>query len=140
MERTFVMIKPDAVRRKLVGEIIRRFEVRGIDIIAIKMLTVSQELAEKHYAVHQGKPFYAPLVEFVVSGPVVAMVLEADDAVRLARNMIGALKPSDAMPGTIRGDLTTDTQRNLIHGADSPETAAAEIALWFPELQEPAES
>lgn len=136
MERTFVMIKPDGVERGLVGEIIRRFEARGINIAGLKMLEPSQELAKKHYALHQGKPFYDSLVEFVTSGTIVAMVLEADDAVRLVRNMMGALKPADAMPGTIRGDLTTDTQKNLIHGADSLETAAAEIALWFPELAE----
>ena len=102
MERTFVMIKPDGVRRRLVGEIIRRFETRGFNIVALKMLTPSRELAEKHYAVHEGKPFYESLAEFITSGPVVAMVLEADDAVRLVRNMMGALKPADAMPGTIR--------------------------------------
>ena len=134
MERTFVMIKPDGIRRRCIGEIIRRFETRGLDIVAMKMLTPSKELAKKHYAVHEGKSFYDSLVEFITSGPVVAMVLEADDAVRLVRNMMGALKPTDALPGTIRGDLTTDMQQNLIHGADAQETAEFEIALWFPEL------
>jgi nucleoside-diphosphate kinase len=128
------MIKPDGVKRHLVGEIIRRFEQREIDIIAMRMLIPSRELAEKHYAVHEGKPFYDALVDYVTSGPVVAMVLEADDVVRLVRNMMGALKPSDAVPGTIRGDFTTSMQQNLIHGADALETAEAEIALWFPEL------
>jgi len=135
MERTFAMVKPDGVKRQLVGEIIRRFEARGFEIVALKMLVPSRGLAEKHYAAHEGKPFYESLVEFITSGPVVAIVLEADDAVRLVRNMVGALKPADAGPGTIRGDFTTDIQQNLIHGADSPETAASEIALWFPELE-----
>lgn len=134
MERTFVMIKPDGVRRQLVGEIIRRFETRGFDIVAMRMLTLSKEFAEKHYAIHNGKPFYDGLVDFITSGPVVAMVLESDDAVRLVRIMMGSLKPADSLPGTIRGDLTTNTQQNLIHGSDSLETAESEIALWFPEL------
>ncbi|MEN6371622.1 MAG: nucleoside-diphosphate kinase [Armatimonadota bacterium] len=136
MEKTFVMIKPDGVRRRLVGEIIHRFEAREFTIVALKQLTPSRELAERHYAVHKGKQFYEGLVEFITSGPVVAMVLEADDAVRLVRNMMGALKPAEAMPGTIRGDFTTEVRQNLIHGADSSETAAAEIALWFPELEQ----
>jgi len=134
MERTFVMIKPDGVRRRLVGEIIRRFEARGFGIVALKMLVPPRDLAEKHYEVHKGKPFYESVVEFITSGPVVAVVLEADDAVRLVRNMMGALSPSEALSGTIRGDFTTDIQQNLIHGADSVETARAEIALWFPDL------
>lgn len=135
MERTFVMVKPDGVRRRLVGEIIRRFEDRGFGIVALRMVTPSSELAEEHYSVHKGKPFYDGLLEFITSGPVVAMVLEADDAVRLARNSMGALKPSDAMPGTIRGDLTTDMRQNLIHGSDSLEAAETEINLWFPDLE-----
>ncbi|HOM71996.1 MAG TPA: nucleoside-diphosphate kinase [Armatimonadota bacterium] len=135
MERTFVMIKPDGVKRRLVGEIIRRFEDRGFNIVAMKMLTPSLELAEQHYAIHRDKPFYEGLVSFITSGPVVPMVLEAPDAVRLVRNMIGALNPADTLPGTIRGDFTVDTQQNLIHGADAPETAEMEIALWFPELK-----
>jgi len=136
MQRTFVMIKPDAVRRGLVGEIVSRFERRGFNISGLKMLTPSRELAEAHYAVHRGKPFYNDLVDFVTSGSVVAMVLEAENAVALARQMIGALKPEEAVPGTIRGDFTTDIQQNLVHGADSLETANREIALWFPELAE----
>ena len=134
MQRTFVMIKPDGVRRGLVGEIIRRFEARGFRILSLRMQDVSPELAERHYEVHKGRSYYDALVGFIVSGPVVALVLEAEDAVALARRMIGALSPADASPGTIRGDLTTDTRENLIHGADSPETAAREIALWFPEM------
>jgi len=135
MERTFIMIKPDGVERHLVGEIVRRFETRGFRIVALKMTDVSPDLAARHYEVHQGKPFYDDLIEFITSGPVVAMVLEADNAVALARQMMGALKPSDATPGTIRGDFTTDTQKNLIHGSDSPDTAAYEIGLWFPQVE-----
>ena len=128
------MIKPDGVQRRLVGDIIRRFENRGFRIVAIKMMNVSRELAEKHYEAHKGKPFHDALIEFTVSGPVVAMVLEADNAVDLTRQMMGSLDPAEAQPGTIRGDLTVDTQRNLVHGADSPEAAQRELALWFPEL------
>lgn len=135
MERTFVMIKPDGVERRLVGEIIRRFESRGFNIVTLKMLVPSRELAEAHYAVHRGKPFYEPLLDFITSGPVVAMVLEADDAIRLVRNMMGSLSPADSLPGTIRGDLTVDMRENLVHGSDAPETAESEIDLWFPELE-----
>jgi len=135
MERTFVMMKPDAVERRLVGEILRRFESKGFRIVAMKMVNMSVDLAEKHYAAHKGKPFYEPLIEFTVSGPVVAMVVEADDAIALTRRMMGSLDPMEAEPGTIRGDFTVDTRRNLIHGADSPEAAQREIALWFPELE-----
>ncbi|MCL5103998.1 MAG: nucleoside-diphosphate kinase [Armatimonadetes bacterium] len=134
MERTFIMAKPDAVRRKLVGEIISRIEKRNFDIVAMRMLTPSRELAEEHYAVHKGKPFYAPLVEFMTSGPVVAMVVEGENAVKLMRNMMGALKPEEAASGTIRGDYTVSVGENLIHGSDSLETAAVEIKLWFPDL------
>lgn len=136
MERSFVMIKPDGVRRKLVGEIIRRIESRNFSIVAMKMLTPSRELAEEHYAVHRGKPFFEPTVEFITSGPVVAMVVEGDDAIQLMRNMMGATNPLNAAPGTIRGDLTISMRENLIHGSDAPETAATEIGLWFPELAE----
>ena len=131
MERTYIMIKPDGVQRRLVGEIIRRFENRGLQLTALKMLTPSREIAEKHYAVHSEKPFFGDLVDFVTSGPVVAMVWEGPDAVALTRQMIGATKPINAQPGTIRGDFTCDVMSNLIHGSDSPENAAAEIALWF---------
>ena len=134
MERTFVMIKPDAVRRKLVGEIVRRVEGRNFGIIAMKMLTPSRELAEAHYAVHKGKDFFEPTVEFVTSGPVVAMVVEGDNAIELVRTMMGATNPLNAAPGTVRGDLTISMRENLIHGSDAPETAATEIKLWFPEL------
>lgn len=130
------MIKPDGVRRKLSGEIIRRIESRNFNIVAMKMLTPSRELAEEHYAVHRGKPFFEPTVEFITSGPVVAMVVEGDDAIQLMRNTMGATNPLNAAPGTIRGDLTISMRENLIHGSDAPETAANEIKLWFPELGE----
>lgn len=128
------MIKPDGVRRKLMGDIITRIEHRNLDIVAMRMLTPSRELAEEHYAAHKGKDFFEPTVEFITSGPVVAMVVEGESAIRIMRNMIGALNPEEAASGTIRGDFTTSTRFNLIHGSDSPESAATEIALWFPEL------
>jgi len=128
------MIKPDAVRRKLVGEIIGRIEKRNLRIAAMRMLTPSRELAEKHYAVHRGRDFFEPTVEFICSGPVVAMVVEGDNAIQIMRNMMGALEPTQAASGTIRGDFTISTRENLIHGSDSRETAAYEIGLWFPEL------
>ncbi len=131
MERTLVLVKPDGVERRLVGEILSRFERRGIRIVGLKLIHPDRELAERHYAVHVGKPFYAELVSFITSGPVVAVALEAEDAVCLVRKMMGALKPHEAMPGTIRGDFTTEIQRNLVHGSDSPDNAKAEIALWF---------
>lgn len=134
MERTFAMIKPDGVKRRLIGEIIGRFEKRGFQIVALKMLDVSDEMAERHYAVHKGQSYYNELIDFVTSGPVVPMVLEAKNAVELVRRMMGSLDPSIAEPGTIRGDLTVNMQQNLIHGADSIESARREIALWFPEL------
>ncbi|MEJ5253070.1 MAG: nucleoside-diphosphate kinase [Chthonomonadetes bacterium] len=133
MQRTFVMIKPDGVQRGLVGECIRRFEQRGLRLVGLKMLVPSRELAEKHYAVHREKPFYNDLVEFITSGPVVAMVIEGPNAIPLVRTMMGALDPLQAQPGTIRGDFTCDKQMNIIHGSDSPETAESEIALWFRE-------
>ena len=135
MERTFVMIKPDGIRRKLVGEIIGRIERRSLGIVAMKMLTPSRELAEEHYSAHRGKDFFEPTVEFITSGPVVAMVVEGDDAIAIMRNMIGALNPADAASGTIRGDFTTSTRFNLVHGSDTTESAKREIALWFPELR-----
>lgn len=131
MERTYIMVKPDGVERRLTGEIIRRFENRGLKLVALKMLAPTRETAEKHYEVHRERPFFADLVEFVTSGPVVAMVWEGQDVVKLTRQMIGATKPLEALPGTIRGDYTADIQRNLIHGSDSPENAQTEIALWF---------
>ncbi len=131
MERTYIMVKPDGLERRLAGEIIRRFETRGLRLVGLKMLRPTRELAEAHYAVHRERPFYADLVNFITSGPVVAMVWEGTDAIKLCRTMIGATKPVEALPGTIRGDFTTELQTNLVHGSDAPETAATEIALWF---------
>ena len=131
VERTYIMVKPDGVQRRLAGEIIRRFETRGLRLIALKMLIPTREMAEAHYAVHRERPFYGELVSFVTSGPVVAMVWEGSDAVKLTRIMIGATKPVEALPGTIRGDFTTELTTNLVHGSDAPETAQEEIALWF---------
>jgi nucleoside-diphosphate kinase len=135
MERTFVMVKPDGVRRGLVGEIVGRFEKKGLRLVALKQTVPSRELAEEHYAVHRDKPFFADVVSFVTSGPVVAMVLEGDaDVIEMVRLMMGKTKPTEAAPGTIRGDFANSTQENLVHGSDAPETAKAEIALWFPDL------
>ena len=134
MERTLIVVKPDGVQRGLTGEIIARFERRGFTMVALKMLTVTRELAEEHYAEHREKPFFPSLRDFITSSPVVAMVLEAPNAIILSRKMIGATDPLDATSGTIRGDFTADKQQNLIHGSDSPESAARELALWFPEL------
>jgi nucleoside-diphosphate kinase len=131
MERTYLMIKPDAMERRLAGEIIRRLENRGLRLVGLKMLVPPRDIAERHYAVHRERPFYGELVDFVTSGPVVAMVGEGPEVIKIARQMIGATKPLDATPGTIRGDFTADVLSNLIHGSDAPETAEAEIALWF---------
>ncbi|MBX6771209.1 MAG: nucleoside-diphosphate kinase [Chloroflexi bacterium] len=131
MERTFVAIKPDGVQRGLIGTILGRFEQRGFRVVALKMLTASRELAEKHYAVHRGKFFYEDLVNYICSGPVVAMVLEGVEAIKTVRLMIGATRPYEAAPGTIRGDYALTGLRNLVHASDSPETAQEEIALWF---------
>lgn len=131
MERTFIAIKPDGVQRGLVGEIIRRFEAKGFTLVGLKMMQVSRELAEKHYDVHRERPFFPSLVDFITSGPVVAMVWEGDGVVAAARKMIGATNPLSAEPGTIRGDFGISIGRNLIHGSDAIETAQREIALWF---------
>jgi len=131
LDRTYVMVKPDGVQRNLVGEIIARFEKRGIKIVALKMLRISRELAEKHYGEHKGKPFFEPLVDFITSGPVVAMVLEGKDVVSTARDMMGATNPLKAATGTIRGSFGMDVGRNVVHGSDSPESAAREIGLFF---------
>lgn len=131
MERTFIAIKPDGVQRGLVGEIIRRFETKGFTLVGLKFMQVSRELAEQHYDVHKDKPFFAGLVNFITSGPVVAMVWEGDGVVASARKLIGATNPLSAEPGTIRGDFGVSIGRNLIHGSDAAETAQREIALWF---------
>lgn len=131
MERTFLMIKPDGVQRNLVGEIIRRYETKGFTLVGLKLMSVSRELAEQHYGVHRERPFFAGLVEFITSGPVVAMVWEGDGVIASARKIIGATNPLAAEPGTIRGDFGVTIGRNIIHGSDAPETAQSEIALWF---------
>ena len=131
LERTLIIIKPDGVERSLIGPIITRFEQRGLKLAAMKMMQVSDKLAREHYAVHEGKPFFEPLIEYITSAPVVVMALEGPDAIQIARNTIGATKPAEASPGSIRGDLGLMVGRNLVHGSDSPENAAAEIALWF---------
>jgi len=135
LERTFLAIKPDGVQRKLVGEIIRRFEAKGFTLVGLKLMNVSRELAESHYGVHKDKPFFAGLVEFITSGPVVAMVWEGDGVIAAARKVIGATNPLNAEPGTIRGDFGANIGRNLIHGSDAPETAQSEIALWFSDAE-----
>ena len=131
MERTFVMIKPDAVQRGLIGEIISRFEKKGLKIVAMKMLNVSKDLAERHYAEHREKPFFQSLVDYITSGPVVAMVVEGKNAVKVVRSLVGATNPQDALPGTIRGDFGMDIGRNVIHASDSSESAEREISLFF---------
>ncbi|KAG2379188.1 hypothetical protein C9374_007327 [Naegleria lovaniensis] len=130
-ERTFIALKPDAVQRGLVGTIIARFEQKGFKLVALKLITPSADLAKKHYAEHDGKPFFNGLVEFLTSGPVAAMVWEGKGVVAAARKMIGATKPLESAPGTIRGDFAIDVGRNIIHGSDAVETAQREIALWF---------
>lgn len=131
MERTFLAIKPDGVQRGLIGEIIRRYEAKGFTLVGLKLMNVSRELAEKHYGVHKDKPFFPGLVEFITSGPVVAMVWEGEGVIASARKIIGATNPLNAEPGTIRGDYGVSIGRNIIHGSDAPETAQSEIALWF---------
>jgi nucleoside-diphosphate kinase len=131
MQRTLILLKPDCVHRRLIGAVLQRFEQKGLRLVALKLLQVSRDLAEKHYAVHRGKPFYESLLKFLVSGPTVALVLEGREAVAVARNLIGATDGAKAPPGTIRGDYALSVQNNLVHGSDSPENAAAEIALWF---------
>jgi nucleoside-diphosphate kinase len=131
MERTFIAVKPDGVQRGLVGTILKKFEEKGYKLVGLKLMKVSEELAQTHYGEHKGKPFFDGLVNFITSGPVVAFVLEGNDVVVTARKMIGATKPSDSAIGTIRGDYGVDIGRNIIHGSDSPESAEREIALWF---------
>ena len=131
LERTFLAIKPDGVQRGLIGEILGRFERKGFKLVGLKQLTPSRELAEKHYGVHRDRPFFEGLVGFITSGPVVAMVWEGDGVIASARKLIGATKPLEAEPGTIRGDLAVNIGRNVIHGSDGSETAKFEIELWF---------
>jgi nucleoside-diphosphate kinase len=131
MERTFLAIKPDGVQRGLVGEIIRRFETKGFTLVGLKIMNVTRELAQAHYGVHRERPFFASLVDFITSGPVVAMVWEGDGVVAAARKMIGATNPLTSEPGTIRGDFGVNIGRNIIHGSDATETAQQEVSLWF---------
>jgi nucleoside-diphosphate kinase len=134
MERTLILVKPDAFARNLTGEIIARFERKGLRVVALKMMTMDQPLAERHYAEHEGKAFFAELVDFITSGPLVAMVLQGEEAVTAARQLIGATNPLDAAPGSIRGDYAIAVGQNMVHGSDSPESAAREVALFFEEL------
>ena len=134
MSRTLVLIKPDAVRRGLVGEILSRFEAKGLSILALEQRTIDAALADRHYAEHVGKDFYPPLRAFVTSGPMVSLVLEGDEAIEVVRALNGATDGRKAAPGTIRGDLSLSNRENLVHGSDSAESAEREIALWFPQL------
>src|SRR5881392_1187297 len=134
MDHTLILVKPDAFARNLTGEILARFERKGLRIAALKLMTMDRALAEQHYAEHEGKPFFGELVEFITSGPLVAMVLEGHEAVVAARQVIGATNPLEAAPGSIRGDMGLEVQTNLVHGSDSPDSAVREIDLFFPEL------
>jgi len=133
-ERTLILVKPDAFARNLTGEIISRFERKGLRLAALKLETLSREVAERHYAEHNGKPFFGELVEFITSGPLVAMVLEGEAAVEAARQVIGATNPLQSAPGSIRGDFATSIGANMVHGSDSPDSAAREVGIFFPEL------
>jgi nucleoside-diphosphate kinase len=134
MERTLILVKPDAFSRGLSGEIIARFERKGLKLAALKQMTMSRELAERHYAEHDGKPFFGELVDFITSGPLVAMVLEGEQAIAAARQVIGATNPIEASPGSIRGDFAIAVGQNMVHGSDSPESGAREVGLFFGEL------
>jgi len=134
MERTLILVKPDAFARGLTGEIIARFERKGLRLAAARLLTVDERLASEHYAEHRERPFFGELVEFITSAPLVALVLEGEHAIAAARQVIGATDPLEAAPGSIRGDLALEVGQNMVHGSDSPESAAREIALWFPDL------
>lgn len=133
MEKTFVILKPDAVQRLLVGQIISRFEQHGLKLVAMKFLQVSTELAQEHYAVHKERPFYKDLIDYITASPVVALVVEGPNAIKMVRNMVGATNPLEAASGTIRGDFGMEIGRNLVHASDGEETAKTEIALWFGE-------
>jgi nucleoside-diphosphate kinase len=133
-QRTLVLLKPDTVRRGLVGNVLSRFEAKGLSIVTLQMRMVDTELADRHYAEHVDKAFYPPLRDFVTSGPMVAAILEGDEAVEVVRAINGATDGRKAAPGTIRGDLSLSNRENLVHGSDSPESAEREIAIWFPDL------
>ncbi len=133
MEQTLVIIKPDAVQRGLIGEIVARFERRGLRIAAMKLMQIDQALARRHYAIHEGKPFFDPLIRYITSSPVVVLVLEGNDVIETVRRTMGATNPAEATPGTIRADFGLEIGRNLVHGSDGPETAAIEVPLFFTE-------
>jgi nucleoside-diphosphate kinase len=134
VSRTLILVKPDAFARNLTGEIVARFERKGLRISALKLMTMDRALAEQHYAEHEGKPFFGELVEFITSGPLVAMVLEGHEAVVAARQVIGATNPLEAAPGSIRGDFALEVGQNMVHGSDADESAAREVGLFFPDL------
>ena len=134
MERTLILVKPDAFTRNLTGEIIARFERKGLTLVALQLMTMSRELAGQHYAEHEGKGFYGELVDFITSGPLVAMVLQGESAIIAARQVIGATNPLQADTGSIRGDYALEVGQNMVHGSDAPESAAREVALFFPDL------
>jgi nucleoside-diphosphate kinase len=134
LDRTLILVKPDAFERRLTGEILARFERKGLRIVALKLLTVGRDQAEEHYAEHRERPFFGDLVDFITGGPLVALVLEGHEAVSAARQVIGATNPLEASPGSIRGDFGLEVQTNLVHGSDSPESAARETAIFFPEI------
>ena len=133
-DRTLVLCKPDAVERRLVGEIVRRFEAKGLTLVALELRTLDEATARRHYAEHDGKPFFGDLVTFITRSPLVAMVIEGPEAYKVVRTLMGVTNPRDAAPGTIRGDLAIELTENLVHGSDSPESAAREIELFFPGL------
>jgi nucleoside-diphosphate kinase len=135
VERTLILVKPDAFARNLTGEIISRFERKGLHVVALQHMTMTRELASQHYAEHEGKPFYGELVDFITSAPLVAMVLEGEKAIAAARQVIGATNPLEANTGSIRGDYAIEVGQNMVHGSDAPESAAREVALFFPELR-----
>jgi nucleoside-diphosphate kinase len=134
MERTLILVKPDAFARNLTGEIISRFERKGLSLVALALMTITRDLAQRHYAEHEGKPFFGELVDFITSGPLVAMVLEGEQAIVAARQVIGATNPLEAATGSIRGDYAVAVGQNLVHGSDSPESSAREVGLFFPNL------
>jgi nucleoside-diphosphate kinase len=134
MERTLILVKPDAFARNLTGEIIARFERKGLRLVSLKLITMSRELAERHYEEHVGKPFFEELVQFITSAPLVAMVLDGDQAIEAARQVIGATNPLQATTGSIRGDYAVEVGQNMVHGSDAPDSAAREVGLFFPDL------
>jgi nucleoside-diphosphate kinase len=133
-ERTLVLVKPDGVRRKLIGEVIRRLEAKGLDVVAMRMLQMDKEMASKHYEEHTSKPFFSDLVSFITGGPLLAMAVEGDEAVSVVRTVMGATDPKKAALGTIRGDLAIEMTENIVHGSDSPDSAKRELSLFFPDL------